>query len=613
MRVSIPEYLKPIAKAGSEAVLSTPGWYGKHGTHATLFVDAHRWPPQITSHAMRVDAAARFPDGRWACVTWDDGWFVDWFADIHASARVARAPVPFAYEPDDADDCPVDMLVVFGDRLHALVGDGTIGVYDDGAWHHVPQLAHAHSGRTVRYLGDVEMLELDEMFVDPRYRAIDDRDCSTFIRAAGVLIAWHGNELVEVTEAALLPRLPGHQVAQLEAGPADTLFVAFARDTARGTSYEYVLYDPREDTVQVLPETIVASHPTIVAVTADGGLVLHDEHGEEGDRHALVVVPADQLRAVPKIPARSLALPPRIALDVFDTVGAASRPLVATTGEHIAIALGHDLRMHSVDRPTTVVSHANPLVAVAAMHGRFAAIDDAGVLHTYDTAGAPLGSRYVAAPRSLAVVDGAWAVIAKDRIVLVGARETRTIEIAGPIAVAEDPDGELVIVCDDNRLAVWHAGELRDLPPTIEQLIAIVALGERVFTCLGRQQLYALDLANPELVSLDTRLRRPRLASDASRGRRAQCETASSVAVIDPDGPVSSGAVNYSTYSEPAEVPVTVHGLAFMDDGRLVILLDAGRGNIITPDTGAALKLDPQPGDDPSRWLFISGGQILIA
>ena len=56
-----------------------------------------------------------------------------------------------------------------------------------------------------------------------------------------------------------------------------------------------------------------------------------------------------------------------------------------------------------------------------------------------------------------------------------------------------------------------------------------------------------------------------------------------------------------------------VHGLAFMEDGRLVVLLDDGRANIVNPATGAALKLDPQPGDAASSWVFLTGAGILVA
>jgi hypothetical protein len=76
---------------------------------------------------------------------------------------------------------------------------------------------------------------------------------------------------------------------------------------------------------------------------------------------------------------------------------------------------------------------------------------------------------------------------------------------------------------------------------------------------------------------------------------------------------VSKGRVHYSSYSAPDNAEVTVHGLAFMDDGRLVIQLDEGRGNIVEPETGSALKLDPQPGDPRSRWIFFTGAGILVA
>ena len=128
--------------------------------------------------------------------------------------------------------------------------------------------------------------------------------------------------------------------------------------------------------------------------------------------------------------------------------------------------------------------------------------------------------------------------------------------------------------------------------------------------------LYLLDLAMPELVALGVRIRLPYLAATGS-GRIATCETAGSVEAYDLEREtltrVDKSAVHYSSYSAPDDTDITVHGLAFMDDGRLVILLDEGRANIVHPDTGAALKLDPQPGDPASSWVFITGAGILMA
>jgi hypothetical protein len=445
----------------------------------------------------------------------------------------------------------------------------------------------------------------------PHCVAVDARGCHAFLRAGEVLLALHANQLVEVTDDDLVPRLAGHDASSLATGPGGTVVIELERDTDRGMHRDHALYDPRADTVRALPEALVGAYPKIVTSAAHG-LVLHD------DKHALVLVSTEALAALATIAASTLPIPPRVCLDIFDGVGAASRPLVATTGNDIVVALRDTLRFHSVDKPTAIRAHARPIVGVGAARGKFAALDAVGVLHVYATDGTLLGSRPVVnAPRSIATVDRAWGVVGEDRVVLVEDSRSQTIEVSGPLAIARDPGGEIVIACEHHRLALWTGNELRDLPPTIEQLVAVVALGERRFACLGPRQLYLLDLANPELVSLGQRLRRPHLASIPTVGRLASCNSPTWVGAEDLEGDtlvaVPRGSVQYSSYSDPAHEEVTVRGLAFMDDGRLVILLDEGRANIVTPETGAALKLDPQPDDAPSRWLFISGGQILIA
>jgi hypothetical protein len=142
------------------------------------------------------------------------------------------------------------------------------------------------------------------------------------------------------------------------------------------------------------------------------------------------------------------------------------------------------------------------------------------------------------------------------------------------------------------------------------------ALGNRRFVCAGARNLYLLDLAMPELVELDLRSRRPYLAATGA-GRVAICTAAGSLQAYDLDGlglvAAEKGGVYYSSYGAPDHREITVHGLAFMDDRRLVVLLDDGRANIVNPDTGTTLKLDSQPGDAAASWVFITGAGILVA
>ena len=609
--------------------MSTPAWFDtydrKDSQVATVFVDARTWPPAIVTHARRTSAAARLSDGRWACVARHaDGWRILWFASIAAAKPARVEAVPFEVPPPErtaagdeppADPGPIARLHAFTGKLLAIPIAGPVHVRNgDGAWREHARLrgkAHTHA-RNVMIDGR-EHLEWDGALYDSELELVDALGCTFYASAADRVFAIHGEQLVERDASGkLVARLPGHTVSNIEPGPRQTLILSLQRDTDRGTEIERVIYDPVTATVTALPRELIGETPHLVACTNAGDLVLHVDRD-----HQLACLPAARLAALPKIADADLTAPTKHQLPLLDDLGAASRPLVATTGKSIAIALGRELRVHDLDAPKTVVGHPRPIVGVAARPQQLAALDDAGVLHTYTLEGDLVTSRpTLAAPRSLAADRSAWIVVGADRIVRVENTQTTVIEIAGAAAVAADPNsGELLIACDDRRLACW-SGELRDLPPTIEQVVAVAPLGNRTFACAGARNLYLLDLAMPELVELDLRGRRPHLAATGA-GRVAICTAAGSLQAYDLENlglvAVEKGGVYYSSYGAPDHGEITVHGLAFMEDGRLVVLLDDGRANIVNPDTGAALKLDPQPGDAASSWVFLTGAGILVA
>lgn len=630
LKIKIPEYSDPIHGNAGELLMSTPAWYDKYEAKiTTVRVDARVWPPKVVSRAARTSAAARMPDGRWACVSRHEGsWAILWFDSITAAKPSRVEPVPFEAPPPvadpDSDDPPQDpgpiaRLHAFANTLLAIPFSGPVHVREgDGAWreHALMRGTLYDVARSVTIDG-VEHIEWGGALYDADLRLADALACKHYISAGERVFAIHGEQLVERdANATLIGHLPGHYVTGIERGPSDTLILALQRDDERGTETERAIYDPCAATVTVLPKGLVGDAPHIVTCTLAGDLVLHRDR-----EHQLECVTAAQLAALPTIAAADFPAPPRIELAALDDVGAASRPLVATTGTAIVIALGHDLRIHDLDAPKAVVRHGQPLVGVAARDRELAALDATGVLHTYALDGKHLASRpTVPSPRTLAAGRDAWLVAGVDRVLRIDATQTappRTIEIAGAVAVAADPDtDELLIAAEDRRLASWSNGELRDLPPTIEQLVAAAPLGDRKFVCAGVRDLYLLDLVMPELVALDVRGRRPCLAATGA-GRLGTCSSAGAVQAYDLAGTaisaVEKGSVYYSSYSSGDGRDITVNGLAFMDDGRLVILLDDGRANIVNPDTGQALKLDPQPGDAPSSWVFITGAGILMA
>lgn len=618
--IAVPEYSRIVATSGGELVMSTPPWYGKHGEHATLLVDARAWPPRVVELPVRIGAAARLASGAWLVTACFDAgsWAMCWLAGIGARELERHEPVPFAYVPESGDDGPFAQLHTFGDAVIGVPtalgrpGQPPVHVWRGGTWRAEPRLpVDKHNLARAAWAPDGhELLEWNLHVYDAELARVDARGCTQHVRTPTGVFARHDRQLVEVTAAELVPRLAGHVTIDVAPGPAGTLLLTTARDVPDGETYDRWLYDPRAHAVAGLPPAVVGEFPKYAAFTADGDLVLHEDR-----EHRLRCCGADQLASLARVPEAALPVPPELAIAPLDGVGASSRPRVAATGDHLVVALGHRLRFHAVDAALAVVELADEIVAVAAAGGRVAALDTRGVLHLHDRTGRFLASRPVTVrPRSLAATaDGTWIVLG-EQVVLVDERRTRPLDIAAPLAVAEDGGGGLVVACDDHRLVWWTGAELRDLPPTREQIVALAPLQPGKVACAGTRNLYLLDLADPELVPLDRRVRLPYLAS--SRGQLALCTDPAAVDVAPLDGHAlgdSAGGVRYSAYTEPRDERVTVHGLGYLDDGRLIVALDGGRGNIVDVATGAALKLDPQPGDDRRRWIFFCNGKILIA
>ena len=624
MRVPVPEYCRLIATAPGEAVLSTPGWYHEHGEDSTVFVDAHHWPPQLVKHAGRVAAAARLPDGQWAAVVKRSGeWRLSWFADIHAARASRSEPLPVPPPEDASADGPIIRLHAFAGRLVALALDGAVWLRDDAGWSQHPTLR----GDTLDDVRDIVIggkpaLGWDGDVYDARLEPIDVRECGDLINAAGRLFAIEDSRLVDFHTG--VPVLEEHEVVSLDPGPGDNVLMSFARVDRQGTQYDNAFFDARALTVTMLPEDKIGEFPPIVAFTDVGDIVLLDEDmDEDNETYALWRYPASEIAALPHVPVATLALPPRLRLDTMDAYGAASRPIVATSGDTIVIALGTELRFHTVDAPLCVHSLGRPIVAVASLGDQLGVLDWNGVLDTFDRAGKWLASRpTVELARSLAVSADAWIAIGRKRSAIIERQRTHVVELPDGIAAAADPDGDILFACEDRRLAYWSRGELRDLPPPVEQIVALAPLGDRRFACVGENELYELDLAQGELIRMDRQLIRPFIATHFD-GETLYVAAVTDTGAVDVghyagDAKITSppnSDVKYSGgYIEPAdEKEITVRGLAFMDDGRLVIALDHGRGNIFDHKIGAALKLDPQPGDVRSRWMFFCSGKLLIA
>jgi hypothetical protein len=215
-------------------------------------------------------------------------------------------------------------------------------------------------------------------------------------------------------------------------------------------------------------------------------------------------------------------------------------------------------------------------------------------------------------PRSLTVLpDGRFVALVEAGLAVIdGAGLTiERIDYARPIAAAADASGTLIIAGEDKRLAEWNGTELVEIPETIEQIVAVAALANRRFLCVGQHNLFILDLAVRELEHFSKAIANVATSPD---GTRWASQDSGSVTIGVFGEPPTDWVYYGGTYIMPSE-DMRVHGLAFLDDDRVGIALDWGRGNIINVAKKQTLKLDPQPGDVIARWIFIYNGEILIA
>jgi hypothetical protein len=311
---------------------------------------------------------------------------------------------------------------------------------------------------------------------------------------------------------------------------------------------------------------------------------------------------------------------------MLDDVGAASRPQIAGFGDDLALCNGSEVRLHLGDEASGIERLDGNVVAVAHDGERFAALTRSDAVTSIVIVQHERQMALPEVPRTLACGPDGWLVLTATN-----AYELRPdlsgriadIPFAGGLAAATDPAGTVLLVGEDNRLATWANGELVDIPPPVEQIVACAALGVNRFLCGGQRHLFVLDVSTRELEILHTGGDAPMFADSqtphlaaAPNGRSiAWCGMLRHVRIARLYGNRFEREDNVGyprDFSEPDE-PLEVRGLAFLDDNRLAIALPHGRGNIVDLATKTAVKLDPHAGDRYSRWLFIFGGRSLIA
>lgn len=613
-----------------------------------VFVDARSWPPVIRQHRVRAFDAARSVSGRWLVYAGDPDarYEIHWYDGIAASgpAAILPDPCPPAPVPDDDHLQPygalpddrqpprppqprVESVHVLGEQAVLVPAhvDTTIVrplVHRDGMWSPLelpPYQASPTSPRPCRVAcarlagsdvigwdgrvyahrdGRLEPLHDDRLaIVWTPWEIVPSRD--------GGFFAVDAMQLFELGARNRIEHLPGRSVAYLRTGPRGMLRVH--------THHDCLLYDPARDTVVSIGHQI-KSHDWIVGHT-DEHLLVHDTTDATLRRLSLA-----ELEPLPRQVASIAPTVPPLA--IVDEYGTLSRARIAAIGTQIVMAYGKQVRHHAHDSPDKLVTLAAPVVAVAQLGTRTGALDAAGRLHVFTGVTRTATARITQTPRNLTTtVDGRWLVIGNDRCTVVDADGTGSsaIDFPGGLAAAADPDGAIVIVGDGRRLALIERSGLVDLPNTAEQLVAIVALGRRRFLCAGQSHLFVLDLGNPELEIWVEGMTSPHLAVDPARAHVAFAVGEEVLVVPTERADKPRVRARIDTFDLPLELadPVErrIHGLHYLADGRLVVALPVGAGWILDFDgiqEAGTKRMDPHPGDVPSRYTFTIDGRRLV-
>lgn len=631
--------LKVIGRHGGELVLST-------GAHS-VFVDVSAWPARVVNRNFAVRFAARQVEGG----DLDGSWRV--YASTDPDLKTWTVKVFPALLDDEQSEDP-DPLPVrdFSALLEAL--DEAAKDRERESWHRIESLALCGPFPVVvpRYCGlgqqrlpwvqrngvwseDASLPPLDKPLAEadsahPAHAAVLDTGPGIllwqgrfYLMAAagfvdycaaelpidtqqppipakgGGMFALRGTQLVEVHIDTVREHLVGVTVHRVLAGPDDMLIV----ETAEGP----LLYDVAKSELAELASVVGDFE---IATAVNGDLVTFDHV------HALLYrITREELAALPRRPAELVVEPPAAPVRILDALGAATRPVTACIGDLIIQCADDGVRYWNLDLPATMMPL--PAIALAVRGDQVAALDAKGVLHELDASGALLISRSIAErPRSLAPAPDHWLVIAEEAVFAVGETTVARIEVAGAFAAAADPDGTVVILAEDRRLARWEAGQVFDIPESVEQLVAIAPLGGRRFICAGERNLFVLDLAQLELEALYEQNETPFLAASPN-GKTIAWATHHSVAIASLDG-TTLAVIEESrfpdTFIEPAGEPLRVRGLAFLDDQRVAVAIPSGYGGEMFDFVARTTrKLDPHPGDTRNRYLLTYAGVVLLA
>jgi len=624
---------------------------------ATLIVDAASWPPKITTLAgVYTLQAARDAAGAWALHSYQGApksWSLRWVPP-GASAPTDTEPVPFALPDLGELASRMEPVKLRGELAHAYAIDRMLS-FEDGVmlvprWVGVGERRRpwSNTGGAWHEEGGLPEFSTNEELKRPEVRALrlaDGADVvlwdgGVFERRWGGLARWpeapidapwylswqpvprgedgffyltSGGRLVELRRGAGSPRehLPRLSFSGLWPGPGGAVLLKTSRDV--------LVYDPAGGKLAVLDRSRLALDDARWLWWTAAGLVI----GRGGKQAGLDLYPARDVAALARRPAGEvedeLVGPVERPSPALVGPWSASRPRAAACGQRLLLAVGTRLRAHTVDEPSWSVELPAEVVGVVGLPGEFASLDAAGCVRVYGAEDGALHwqTEVAPGPRSLAAsTGGAIAVLARGGVWVVGPGRSVRVDFADPIAAAFDDRGALLITGEGKRAALvdflGDATHTRELPSPPDDVRAVAAQAGGTWLALAGSELLRFSPISGQWTPEEPGQLGPLLIASQDGTRYAVTSGARSVRVSEHGAARKPLQVSYpTTYGAPDGESLSITGLAFLGDGRVLAALDRGRGNIYAD--GGALKLDPRPGDAPSRWVFVYGGQILVA
>ena len=629
MRSAVPVGLTGaslITDAAGTLVFTTTG-----RANATLFCDCARWKPHKTLvEGLYVIGAARSPSGRWLVYGSRDtqlprSWILRTYDDPNAPPS-SEEPEPFAIDTapilaalagvdlriESAQTHAIDAVAFFGEDPLVVPRHAGVGarrwpwMKRDGAWtelRELPEFTKAPTERDRPFARTVRLGDGTDVLVwcGAGYEVRGGRFARTFEHALD--LRWYvdaivasgedgffcvgGDALLEVHRGAApaTRHLPGTSVYKLAPGPRATLLV----EDGSG----WMLYDPRRAALAPLPEELSRAH--FVRAAGDA-LVIGTDVGQRIERFGAREIDALEWTSAAVRPSSYVA-------PSYEGRLPASRPRLAVLGDTLALAKDNELRLHTVDAPIARAILDEEIVSVAASDGRIFALEISGKLHAIDPKSARVVSTRATAhaPRALVGSPRAVAVLAQDSVEVDG----RRLPFDAPIAGAFGEDGALLVVSNAGDAMLDGAPA-----PRAPERVHALARGPGGWLALGERSLLSFTRAGGWSVVRGAESGTHIACSDDGQ-RIAWCSAKAIASLVDGALDERSSIAVPDRLSEPDEA-VSVIGLGFLDEDRWVVAYSGARANILAPK-GVALKLDPFPGDAPSRWVFVFDGNILIA